>query len=86
MAGKLAQRKADKEAEGILNSLKKASEAAIATTLKAITDQLRADTPLMYHVSALLQNEEWKGVLDAAAKGEGGHRPPAALSLIRRRS
>ena len=82
MSGKLAQKRADKEADIILTSLKKASEAAIATTLKQINDQLRADTPLMYHVAALLQNEEWKGVLRASIDGveEGGDKPEPTAS------
>jgi len=70
MPCKLAAKRADKEADAIFSSLKKASEAAIATTLTAITDKLRGDTPLMYHVSALLQNEEWTGVLRASISGE----------------
>ena len=82
MSGKLAQKRADKEADIILSSLRKASEAAISTTLKAITDELRSDTPLMYHVSALLQNEEWKGVLRASIDGveSSGDKPEPTAS------
>ena len=70
MPCKLAAKRADKEADAIFTSLKKASEAAIATTLNAITEKLRGDTALMYHVSALLANEEWTGVLKASSGGE----------------
>ena len=60
--------KAEKEADIILSSLARASEAATATTLLAITETLKK-VPLMYHIHALLQNEEWKAVLEAAALG-----------------
>jgi hypothetical protein len=61
---------AEKEAEAVISSLSKASESAVATTLAGITDTLKANTPLMYHLHALLQNEEWRGVLEASARGE----------------
>ena len=61
--------KAEKEADIIISSLARASEAATATTLVSITDTLKQNVPLMYHTHALLESEEWKAVLEAAAKG-----------------
>ena len=61
--------RAEKEADVIMASLARASEAATATTLASITGTLRNNTPLMYHIHALLQNDEWRGVLEAAARG-----------------
>ena len=63
--------RAEKEADVIVQSLRSAGEAAVATTLAGITDVLRANRPLMYHISALLHNEEWKSVLLASALGDG---------------
>jgi hypothetical protein len=62
--------KADKEADVIVQSLRSAGEAAVATTLAGICDVLKNNRPLLYHISALLHNPEWKGVLLARAMGE----------------
>ena len=62
-------KKAEQEAEVILRSLSRASESAIATTLASITARLEKNTPLMYHIHALLENDEWRAVLEASAKG-----------------
>ena len=75
MANKTGAReaaKADKEADIIISSLARASEAATATTLGSIVETLKGNVPLMYHIHALLQNEEWKAVLEAAALGHSG--------------
>ena len=61
--------KADKEADAILQSLKRASEAAVETTLNSINEKLKGNTPLMYHIHALLHNEDWTNVLEASALG-----------------
>ena len=63
------QMKAEQEVEVIMKSLARAGESAVATTLAAITQRLEANTPLMYHIHALLENDEWRGVLDASARG-----------------
>ena len=62
-------KQAEKEAEAIVKSLQSAGEAAVATTLAGITKKLKENRPLMYHISALLHNEEWSGVLIASALG-----------------
>ena len=61
--------KADKEAAAIMHSLTKASEAAVETTLESINEKLKNNTPLMYHIHALLHNEDWTSVLEASALG-----------------
>ena len=61
--------RADKEAAAIMQSLSKASEAAIETTLESINEKLKNNTPLMYHIHALLNNEDWTSVLEASALG-----------------
>ena len=68
-ANKREVAKAEKSAELIVQSLKSAGEAAVATTLAGITDVLKGNPPLMYHISALLHNPEWRGVLMASAMG-----------------
>ena len=72
--------KAEKEADAIVQSLKSAGEAAVATTLAGITDVLKGNPPLMYHISALLHNPEWKGVLMASAMGGDGSAEPSDSS------
>ena len=62
--------KAEKEADAIMHSLSRASESAVATTLAAITECLKQNTPLMYHIHALLKNDDWRAVLEASAKGQ----------------
>lgn len=62
--------KAEKEADAIIASLRSAGEAAVATTLAGITKELKLNPPLMYHIHALLQNDEWKAVLEASAFGD----------------
>lgn len=88
--GKREAAKAEKEADVIVSSLRSAGEAAVATTLAGITDVLKANRPLMYHISALLHNEEWLGVLTASAMGDeqadplsppGGAKPEKAQKL-----
>ena len=61
-----ADKAADKEAAAILASLSRAGEAAIEQTLQDTVLILRADSALLYHLNALLHNEEWKGVLKAS--------------------
>ena len=77
--GKRAQKAADKEAAAILASLSKASHAAIETTRAGINKQLSGNIPLMYHIHALLNNDEWRGVLEASihghTDGKSGEKP-----------
>ena len=61
--------KAEKTADAVIASLRSAGEAATATTLAAITKSLKTNTPLMYHIHALLQNDEGRAVLEASAYG-----------------
>ena len=63
--------RAEKQAEVVVQSLRSAGDAAVATTLAGITNVLKANRPLMYHIHALLLNEEWKSVLMATAMGDG---------------
>ena len=65
-------KRAEKEADVIMQSLARASESAVATTLDSITNRLRDNVPLMYHINALLENDEWRGVLIASAQGYTG--------------
>ena len=67
--GKRVMMRGDKEVGVIMSSLAKASEAAIETTLNGIVDKLKSNAPLMYHIHALLNNEEWTGVLEASISG-----------------
>jgi len=60
---------AEKEAGAIIASLSRASDAAVETTLGCITDKLRKNPPLMYHINALLNNEEWTAVLCNSIQG-----------------
>jgi len=62
-------RAAEKEAAAIIASLSRASDAAVETTLAGICDKLRSNIPLMYHINALLNNEEWTAVLEASIAG-----------------
>ena len=71
-------KQAEKEAEAIVKSLQSAGEAAVATTLAGITKILKDNRPLMYHMSALLHNDEWKGVLMASALGQDEEKDPAS--------
>ena len=71
-------KQAEKEAETIVKSLQSAGEAAVATTLAGITKKLKENRPLMYHISALLHNEEWSGVLINSALGMDGEKDPAS--------
>ena len=71
-------KQAEKEAEAIVKSLQSAGEAAVATTLAGITRILKDNRPLMYHMSALLHNDEWKGVLMASALGGDEEKDPAS--------
>ena len=60
---------AEKDADIVLRRLSRAGDAAIQTTLKDICDKLKTNVPLMYHISALLHNPEWTGVLEASIAG-----------------
>ena len=78
--------RAEKEADVIMQSLQRASESVVATTLQGITDTLKGNVPLMYHIHALLQNDEWRGVLNASAHGiaaptQTGDKPAPAKKL-----
>ena len=66
-AGARERKAAEKEADVILKSLSEASEAAQPTCLNQVVAILKDDPLLMYHINALLHNEEWKGVLKHAA-------------------
>ena len=66
---KKAVAEAGKEASFIIQSLKKASISAMETTLKSIVTRLKNNTPLMYHIAALLENDEWRGVLEESIHG-----------------
>ena len=50
----------------------RASDAAVETTLMSITDKLKMSPPLMYHINALLNNEEWTAVLTSSICGGQG--------------
>ena len=50
----------------IVNSMQRAGEAAVETTMQGIVEILQDSVPLMYHISALLHNKEWTGVLEAS--------------------
>ena len=63
---------AEKEAEIIIASLPRASDAAVETTLNSVTEKLRQNIPLMYHINALLNNEEWTAVLTSSIGGGQG--------------
>ena len=78
-----AEKAADKEAAAILASLSRAGEAAIEQTVEDTVKILRADPGLLYHLNALLHNEEWKAVLRASAnpQKEGGDKPDADQEL-----
>ena len=65
-------RAAYKDADIVLQCLSRAGDAAIQTTLNAICDKLKANVPLMYHISALLHNDGWVGALEATIAGGGG--------------
>ena len=69
--------RAAKEADVVIQSMGRASESAVATTLASITQTLRGNTPLMYHIHALLNNEEWKAVMEASALGQNCGDKPA---------
>lgn len=89
MASKKMVAAAEKEADAVVASLMRASESAVATTLHGITETLRANTPLMYHISALLQNEEWRGVLEASALGKmkiSGEKPVGKAPKVLRQN
>ena len=62
---------AEKEAELNIASLPRASDAAVETTLMSVTETLRQNIPLMYHINALLNNEEWTAVLTSSIGGSG---------------
>ena len=64
-----AEKAANKEAEAVLKSLSRAGDAAVAQTLDDIREILKKDAPLMYHINALLHNEEWTAVLKASING-----------------
>ena len=72
-----AEKAADKEAAAILASLSRAGEAAVEQTIQDTVGILRQDPGLLYHLNALLHNEQWKEVLRASAnpKTEGGDKP-----------
>ena len=80
-----AEKAADKEAAAILASLSRAGEAAIEQTVEDTVKILRADPGLLYHLNALLHNEEWKAVLRASATSEtgSGEKPGASSSRAR---
>ena len=72
MAVKISAREekaANKEAEAVLASLSRVGEAAVTQTLDDIREVLKKDAPLMYHINALLHNQEWTAVLKASING-----------------
>ena len=83
---------AEKEAELIIASLSRASDAAVETTLNSVTEKLRQNIPLMYHINALLNNAEWTAVLTSSISGgQGaqevrGDKPDSAKKTWRLRS
>ena len=81
MASKREVQKAEQQADAVVHSLRQAGEAAVATTLAGITDVLKKDRPLMYHISALLHNPEWKAVLVASALGDSELGEPIASGV-----
>ena len=83
---------AEKEAELIIASLSRASDAAVETTLNSVTDKLRQNIPLMYHINALLNNEEWTAVLTSSiegatsATGDSGDKPGSGKKVWKLRA
>ena len=83
---------AEKEAELIIASLSRASDAAVETTLNSVTEKLRQNIPLMYHINALLNNEEWTAVLTSSigsgqsAQEGSGDKPDSAKKAWRLRA
>ena len=82
---------AEKEAELIIASLSRASDAAVGTTLTSVAEKLRQNFPLMYHINALLNNEEWTAVLASSIGGQGaqevsGDKPDSAKKAWRLRA
>ena len=64
--------KAEREAEASMNSPSRASESAVATTLVGVNfgwESLWQNTPVMYHISGLLEKDDWKAVLVTSAMG-----------------
>ena len=85
-------RAAEKEAELIIASLARASDAAVETTLNSVTEKLRQNILLMYHINALLNNEEWTGVLSSSiegapsASGDSGDKPASGKKVWKLRA
>ena len=83
---------AEKEAELIIASLTRASDAAVETTLNSVTDKLRQNIPLMYHINALLNNEELAAVLTSSsdavqsATGDSGDKPGSGKKVWKLRA
>ena len=63
------EKAANKEAEAVLKSLSRAGDAAVAQTLEDIREIWKKYAPLMYHINALLHNQEWTAVLKASING-----------------
>jgi hypothetical protein len=73
-------KQAEKEADVVIASLSRAGDAAISQTLEDICDKLKGNPPLMYHINALLHNDEWTGVLQSSIAGEAATAAAAAAT------
>ncbi|CAK0851989.1 unnamed protein product [Prorocentrum cordatum] len=69
------EKAADKQAEAIVASLAHAGSAATEQAISSVCEVLRKDVALLYHVNALLHNDEWRAVLKASAEGQCGAKP-----------
>ena len=66
-----------KEADAVIASLSRAGEAAVSQTSNDICEILRRNPPLMYHINALLHNEEWTAVLMSSIENHGSEASPS---------
>ena len=66
-----------KEADVVIVSLSRAGEAAVSHTLNDICEILRRNPPSMYHINALLHNEEWTAVLMSSIENHGSEASPS---------
>ena len=61
--------KAGKTADAAIASLRRAGEESRASALLDIMTDLQINSVVMYHIHALLQNQEWRAELEASANG-----------------
>ena len=80
-----AQKEAEQQADDIVTSLSHASEAAVDTAMNQIEDKLRINIPLLYHLWALLHNEEWTAVLIASMSAKRPDQNAATSQALAKR-